>query len=593
MHRKRVNDGQPLGGLGPLHPRRERPTLVPFGARARPLQGTPIMNPLPKSATLLALALSTALAGFDASPARAELIGVRLPPRIDLPAPQIVDPLRTIEGTLSHGFTHDGRLDRAVSLPHDGPGHYVLHGHRGRDTHHATPALVDLLLAAANTVHAHHPDARIGIGNLSARQGGRFRWSRSHQNGRDADIAFVMRDPRGATVELNHLVRVSADADGHFGAGDLRFDVPANWRLVEGLLEGPGNELIQWIFVHAGLRRTLLDHADTIGACPQLRERAAVVLHQPGDSAPHDDHFHLRIACPPRDSLEGCVHWGPRRPWTPDMEAARATRVRRLIDALIHSSEGEDTTEPILAFLRAMHPRAQAEQIAAHVMELPPDAQGPALDLLARLEQPEVGPHLLPLLEGDTPLAVMLAVPEVLRRVGDSAGADPLARTVFAADSSAPLELQRRTATALGRLPADRSLPLLITARAHAPDPDLSEQVERALRIATGHRPPAGAQPDRWWASWCDTHCAAPRSEWLHAAFQEAGYLSADAPWGDVRTAQALLPALTDGREELAFNADRLLSQWLDVWSPLDGWSPQRRTSWWQRHLADRTTSAP
>jgi hypothetical protein len=38
-------------------------------------------------------------------------------------------------------------------------------------------------------------------------------------------------------------------------------------------------------------------------------------LHQPGDSAPHDDHLHLRIYCSQNDRPLGCVDRGPVRWW--------------------------------------------------------------------------------------------------------------------------------------------------------------------------------------------------------------------------------------------------------------------------------------
>ena len=32
---------------------------------------------------------------------------------------------------------------------------------------------------------------------------------------------------------------------------------------------------------------------------------------QPGDSLPHDDHFHLRVACSPEEAQAGCSGGGP------------------------------------------------------------------------------------------------------------------------------------------------------------------------------------------------------------------------------------------------------------------------------------------
>jgi penicillin-insensitive murein endopeptidase len=59
----------------------------------------------------------------------------------------------------------------------------------------------------------------------------------------------------------------------------------------------------------------LLDHARAIGEPDDLIIQAGFVLHQPGDSAPHDDHFHLRIYCAPTDRTAGCRDRGALR-WT-------------------------------------------------------------------------------------------------------------------------------------------------------------------------------------------------------------------------------------------------------------------------------------
>ena len=69
--------------------------------------------------------------------------------------------------------------------------------------------------------------------------------------------------------------------------------------------------VVQWVFVAAPLRNMLLDHALRIGEPELLRERARRVLVQPSDSSRHDDHFHVRIACPP-DDRPGCVDGGGR-----------------------------------------------------------------------------------------------------------------------------------------------------------------------------------------------------------------------------------------------------------------------------------------
>jgi hypothetical protein len=100
-----------------------------------------------------------------------------------------------------------------------------------------------------------------------------------------------------------------------FGPFSTRFfDVRRNWALVRALLEEPGIE-IQYLFIHARLRERLLAYAAEQGEDPSLLERAEALLHQPGDSAPHDDHLHVRIFCAGDDRAYGCRDAGPVRWW--------------------------------------------------------------------------------------------------------------------------------------------------------------------------------------------------------------------------------------------------------------------------------------
>jgi penicillin-insensitive murein endopeptidase len=69
------------------------------------------------------------------------------------------------------------------------------------------------------------------------------------------------------------------------------------------------------IFVAEWLRVALLDHARAHGKDPWVVDRAARLLLQPGDSLPHDDHFHVRLACTLRERALGCVDGAPLWPW--------------------------------------------------------------------------------------------------------------------------------------------------------------------------------------------------------------------------------------------------------------------------------------
>jgi hypothetical protein len=76
------------------------------------------------------------------------------------------------------------------------------------------------------------------------------------------------------------------------------------------------------------------------------------VLHQPGDSLPHDDHFHVRIYCPVGDRHAWCVDRAPLR-WTKKAYKYRT----RLADAGgVRATIGEALLAPLPAMLALAFP---------------------------------------------------------------------------------------------------------------------------------------------------------------------------------------------------------------------------------------------
>ena len=57
---------------------------------------------------------------------------------------------------------------------------------------------------------------------------------------------------------------------------------------------------LEHVFVASHLRRRLLDFARARPAFRRYVNDAAQFLRQPTNTLPHDDHFHIRIACPER-----------------------------------------------------------------------------------------------------------------------------------------------------------------------------------------------------------------------------------------------------------------------------------------------------
>ena len=130
--------------------------------------------------------------------------------------------------------------------------------------------------------------------DLSRKGGGDVAGHHSHESGRDADVGFFVLNSAGKSVYLGRLV--AFDERGR-APGGLRFDDARNWALVEAWLND-AQARVSHIFVAAHLRDRLLAHARERGVPAALRNRAALALMQPKHGLPHDNHFHVRIACP-------------------------------------------------------------------------------------------------------------------------------------------------------------------------------------------------------------------------------------------------------------------------------------------------------
>ncbi len=170
------------------------------------------------------------------------------------------------------------------------------------------PALVDMLERGAAQVAKKHPGSVLTVGDLSRKGGGEVDGHRSHESGRDADLGFYFTRG-GKPFSPKRFATVDA-AGNVVGLPSARFDDARNWVLVESMLTDPKARVLQ-IFVAHHLRARLLAQAARAGASPAVRNRAAEVLMQPRKALPHDNHFHVRIACPSAD--RACINFAKKQ----------------------------------------------------------------------------------------------------------------------------------------------------------------------------------------------------------------------------------------------------------------------------------------
>jgi penicillin-insensitive murein endopeptidase len=127
-----------------------------------------------------------------------------------------------------------------------------------------------------------------------------------------------MTTPDGAAIDNAHFVQVGADGLGREpdSGGYVRLDVAREWLLIKSLL-GSENIDVQWLFASRSVEALIVDYALARDEDPDLIWRAENVLQEPAESLPHDDHLHLRIACSPEASAQGCEAGGPYWSWLP------------------------------------------------------------------------------------------------------------------------------------------------------------------------------------------------------------------------------------------------------------------------------------
>lgn len=167
--------------------------------------------------------------------------------------------------------------------------------------------------SAANEVVEEFPGSRLMIGDISAERGGTISGHRSHQSGRDIDIAFFIRDVYQQIVEPQTFFQFNARGRGDPPYQHLTFDAERNWELIEQLMSDPG-ATVQHIFVARTLETRLIAEAHSQNASDELVHRAATVMSEPQHGHPHRNHFHVRIYCP-EDDRPRCRDSGVIHPW--------------------------------------------------------------------------------------------------------------------------------------------------------------------------------------------------------------------------------------------------------------------------------------
>ncbi len=185
----------------------------------------------------------------------------------------------------------------------EGPYIRVVPSYAAGDARWGLEPLVQMIDHSAHLIHKQFPDAVLSVGHLSRPGGGEIDRHASHESGRDADIGFYVRNQHGKSIYADHFVAFKGDGTAPTWPG-AAFDDAKNWAFVAAI-SGDAHARVSHIFVASPLRARLLQYAEKVGAPPAIRTRASELMAQPKGSLPHDDHFHVRISCPP--GMDQCI----------------------------------------------------------------------------------------------------------------------------------------------------------------------------------------------------------------------------------------------------------------------------------------------
>ncbi|MDI1444589.1 penicillin-insensitive murein endopeptidase [Polyangium sp. 6x1] len=226
----------------------------------------------------------------------------------------------------SVGPPNDGRLEGGIRLDTTNKPYLRVvpaYNYKDADTRWGLPALVRSIDRAAKAVHKKHPGAVLGVGDLSRKNGGELAHHHSHESGRDADLGFYLVNEKGQPVLRSSFVKVDEKLTAPSVPGS-RFDVARNWLFLQNLLLDR-EARVSHIFVAEPLKHALLTHARSRGVARALYVRAAQVMMQPTGGLPHDDHFHVRISCPP-SMTKSCVEIAKNAPSKARLKMAKKGR---------------------------------------------------------------------------------------------------------------------------------------------------------------------------------------------------------------------------------------------------------------------------
>ncbi len=185
------------------------------------------------------------------------------------------------------GFYANGSLINASALPDQGDGFVKLF--RSRNRPWGTDDILSLFQWTAAEMQKRFPGGeRLQVGDIANKKGGSTGGHDSHQNGLDMDIVYFR-------VNHKEILDTSTFAESFVSHGKVtaNFDTARNWETLKLLVS---SKWVNRVFMDQAIKKEFCRYAKSIGE--SLRETETLRRMRPWPN--HDDHFHLRIKCPPK-----------------------------------------------------------------------------------------------------------------------------------------------------------------------------------------------------------------------------------------------------------------------------------------------------
>lgn len=190
-------------------------------------------------------------------------------------------------------FQQYGSLVNATPLPVSGPGFRRLSKQSKHDW--GTGHMISLLQGASGEfARVFDPNAVILVGGISQQFGGHFPPHKSHQNGLDADVAYVGTHGFDSVLDRDRKVTD-------------RLDRMRNWqyfRLMHGQKIRDKSKVLPsftMIFVSPEIKGAFCDWASAQGILANADD--ADIMRRIRPTPSHDEHFHVRLRCSPHHPL--------------------------------------------------------------------------------------------------------------------------------------------------------------------------------------------------------------------------------------------------------------------------------------------------